>query len=326
MQLVLDKYGISLGLEDGMFKVQHKEGSRKIPFDKIKSIYLQRSASITTDAIFEAIEHEIDITLINKFGMPVGKVWSHKYGSISTIRKNQVYFAESGTGALWVIKQLQTKLENQTAMIIALGKPDDIYENLRNLTIKKIEKYIEKLRELKPSSIKEVEKNLRGWEGTCSRAYFHCINAHLPEQYKFMQRSQHPALDMFNAMLNYAYGILYSKTEAALVTAGIDPYTGIMHRDEYNKPVLVYDVIEGFRVWADFVIIDLCMQQVMFREFFDCEGQVFLLNTSGKKILIQSFNDYMEEIVTINGLARSRNEHINLFAKGLASCLKQLKS
>ncbi len=325
MQLVLDKYGISLGLEDGMFKVQHKEGSRKIPVGKIKSIFLQRSASITTDAIFEAIENEIDITLINKFGMPIGKVWSHKYGSISTIRKNQVHFAGSSQGAQWVIQQLIKKLENQTALIIALGKPDDIHENLRNITMKKIEKYIDKLNDLKPAAISEVEKTLRGWEGTCSRAYFHCVNAHLPEQYQYAQRSQHPALDMFNAMLNYTYGILYSKIEAALVTAGIDPYTGIMHRDEYNKPVLVYDAIEGFRVWADFVIIDLCMQQVIFQEFFDREGQVFLLNTSGKKIVIQSFNDYMEEIITIKGMARSRNEHINLFAKGLASSLKKLK-
>lgn len=325
MQLVLDKYGISLGLEDGMFKVQHKEGSRKIPVGKIKSIFLQRSASITTDAIFEAIENEIDITLINKFGMPVGKVWSHKFGSISTIRKNQVHFAESAQGARWVIEQLQKKLENQTAMIIALGKPDDIHEKLRTQTIKNIEKHIDKMNELNPSTISEVEKTLRGWEGTCSRAYFHCINAHLPGQYKFSQRSQHPALDMFNAMLNYTYGILYSKIEAALVTAGIDPYAGIMHRDEYNKPVLVYDTIEGFRVWADFVVIDLCMQQVIFLEFFDREGQVFLLNTSGKKILIQSFNDYMEEIITVKGLARSRNEHINVFAKSLATKLKQLK-
>jgi CRISPR-associated protein Cas1 len=173
-------------------------------------------------------------------------------------------------------------------------------------------------------TIKDIGERLRGFEGTASRLYFECLSKHLPEQYQFDQRSQHPAFDMFNAMLNYAYGILYGKVEAALVKAGIDPYIGVFHRDEYNRPVLVYDFIENFRLWADYVVTNLCMQQVMFIEFFDVENHVHYLNQHGKRILIQSFNDYFEEVIRFKGNDRSRNQHIVLLSQKLASKLKSL--
>jgi CRISP-associated protein Cas1 len=326
MQLVLNKYGISLTMEDGMFKVSHPEGTRKIPVNEVKSILMQRSGLISSDAVFTAINNEISIAFINKMGHPVGKVWSHKYGSISTIRKNQVLFSQSADGLRWAISQVLAKMENQAALIMMLGKPDDINENMRSSAIKKIEKRVLQIKSLDNLDHAAVKQSIRGWEGSCSKEYFNCINAHIPEQYRFKQRSQHPAFDMFNSMLNYSYGMLYNKIESALVLAGIDPYTGIMHRDEYNKPVLVYDIIERFRVWADFVVIDLCIQQVIFREFFIIEGQVFFLNTSGKQLLIQSLNDYLDEVVSMNGITRSRNEHINIFTRELASSLKKIKN
>jgi CRISPR-associated protein Cas1 len=119
--------------------------------------------------------------------------------------------------------------------------------------------------------------------------------------------------------------MLYNHVERGLIKAGIDPYVGIMHRNEYNRPVLVYDMIEQYRVWADFVVINLCMQKVMFPDFFDVENNVWLLNENGKRILIQSINDYMNEIVERNGKQRSRITHIELDAQNFASKLKKWK-
>ncbi|MBK7886877.1 MAG: CRISPR-associated endonuclease Cas1 [Bacteroidetes bacterium] len=126
---------------------------------------------------------------------------------------------------------------------------------------------------------------------------------------------------MFNCLLNYTYGILYGKVESALIKAGIDPSIGIHHRDDYNKPVFVYDVIEKYRVWADNVVISVCMQEVIFIEFFDVEDGAFWLNNEGKRILIQAFNDYIDEIIVLNGLSRSRATHIDLEMQQLASFL-----
>jgi len=127
-------------------------------------------------------------------------------------------------------------------------------------------------------------------------------------------------------LLNYAYGILYGKIEGALIRAGIDPYIGVMHRDEYNRPVLVYDVIERFRVWADYVVFGLASQQVFTSDCYTIrkDGSYWLEN-NGKRILIQSFNDYLSEVIKIKGVDRSRVVHIDLYAQSLARMFESLK-
>jgi len=108
-----------------------------------------------------------------------------------------------------------------------------------------------------------------------------------------------------------------------MIRAGIDPFLGLFHRDEYNRPVLVYDVIEIFRYWADITVIHLCMQQIIFPEFFDLENGGLFLNGDGKRILIQSFNDYLDEVVMLNNLERSRSTHIDLYMQETARMFKE---
>ena len=80
-----------------------------------------------------------------------------------------------------------------------------------------------------------------------TKKYFEALSSILPEKYKFKSRSRNPAKDEFNAMLNYGYGVLYSMVEKACIIAGLDPYIGFLHTDNYNKKSLVFDVIELFR-------------------------------------------------------------------------------
>jgi CRISPR-associated protein Cas1 len=120
-------------------------------------------------------------------------------------------------------------------------------------------------------------------------------------------------------MLNYGYGMLYGKIEGALIKAGIDPYAGIFHRDDYNRPALVFDVIEKYRVWIDYVVMQLCQQDAMSEECFVNDDNSLRLEGLGKRIVIQSVNDYLEEIIRIKGIDRSRAEHIQLYAHQLAA-------
>ena len=89
--------------------------------------------------------------------------------------------------------------------------------------------------------IEDVRGSIMGIEGSGGRIYFEAISFILPDRYKFEGRSRNPAKDEFNALLNYGYGILYSKVEKACIIAGLDPYVGIIHTDHYNKKSLVFD-------------------------------------------------------------------------------------
>ena len=98
----------------------------------------------------------------------------------------------------------------------------------------------------------------------------------------------------------------------------------MLHRDDYNRPVLVYDVIELYRVWVDYVVFTLVAQNTITDEFFSVrpDGSYWLENL-GRRILIQSVNDYFEEVVTIAGTTRSRITHIHLYCQSLAQTFKK---
>jgi len=318
MQLILDSYGITLAKDHNSFVIRTKEGDKQIPANTVTSIVISKGARVSSDAVLLAIHHEIDLIFVNRTGQPEGRVWSVRYGSISTIRRAQIEFLYSSDSIKWVKNLITTKLENQTAMLVSLEAADDRQERLRQRAINAIHDHKLKVQQILGEHISDMTPSLRGWEGAASRRYFEALAEFVPAAYKFKGRSQHPALDKFNALLNYGYGILYGKIEGALIKAGIDPYTGIFHRDEYNRPVLVYDVIEKYRVWIDHVVTRLCQEEVFIEECFVERNGAVWLEGLGKRILIQSVNDYLAEIIDRKGHQRSRATHIQYEAHALA--------
>ncbi len=304
-----------------MFEVVHKDGKQAIPFDKVTSFLISKGVSLTSDAIFVSLELGIEILFTDRKGFPLGRIWGNRFGSISSIRKAQLNVSTTAEGTDLILGIVKEKMNAQQAMLWCLSKPDGSTDILLHKANARIGKYLEKLQEHEGKTPEAAGPGIRGLEGNASRIYFETISLHLPEQYRFEKRSQHPAEDMFNCLLNYAYGILYGKIESGLIHAGIDPSIGIHHRDEYNKPVFVYDVIEKYRAWADNVVISLCMQEVIFIEFFEIENKAYFLTNEGKRILIQAMNDYLEEVITLEGLSRSRQTHLMLWMQQLAGRL-----
>lgn len=324
MELVLNTYGVSLNRDNEGFVISSKEGSRRIPAEGIKSIQIGRGAQITSDAIMLAVEREIEILFMDRAGNPVGRVWSPKYGSVSSIRKGQINFTFSGKAVDWIKNVILRKVENQQALILTVRAEDDRSLRIAERSIARLEDYRSKISRLKGEIVSDIAATLRGWEGQASRIYFEALNQFIPKKYRFTSRSQKPATDIANAMLNYGYGILYGKIEGALIKAGIDPYVGILHRDDYNRPVLVYDVIELYRVWIDYVVFSILAQDIITDEYYSIRSDgACWLEPLGRRVLIQSVNDYLNDNVTVKGLTRSRETQIALYAQNLAQQFKR---
>lgn len=322
MDLILNTFGTSLIVERGSFVIMHKDGKQRLAPSAIKTISVSRGARISSDAALLAIENEIDVLFIDGRGVPNGRLWSIKYGSISTIRRKQLDFTLSPQAVEWIKNIITEKIDNQAALLYSFSIDDrGILDDVRKLNDYKV-----KIRKLAGETTSEVAASLRGWEGAASRIYFSRISSYMPEAYRFEGRSQHPATDLFNCLLNYGYGILYGKVEGALIKAGIDPYVGVFHRDDYNRPVLVFDVIEKYRVWIDYVVVNLAIQKAIGEECFSVgKDGSYWLEAVGKRILIQSVNDYLDEVVKIGVLERSRANHIGVYAQKLASELMKHK-
>jgi CRISPR-associated protein Cas1 len=327
MHIVLNTYGTSLLVQNGIFKIVHKEGKQLISPEKVKSISMGKGAKISSDAALLAIEYQIDVMFTDKVGKPAGRVWSVKYGSISSILLKQFQFTVSEQAVKWIKDILREKLQNQQALLLSfMGNKPEAELKINN-AVKKIDQLSQSIKSLKGDTVKDIASSLRGFEGTAGRMYFNLLNEFLPRPYQFKNRSLHPAMDLFNMLLNYGYGMLYGKIEGALIKAGIDPYLGVMHADNYNRPVLVFDIIEKYRVWVDYVVIQLSMQEVFDDDCYSVkEDGSFWLENMGKRILIQSVNDYFSELISIDGLSRSRETHIDLFAQNLATLFLNFKA
>ena len=323
MELIINTFGVSLNRDNEGFVVTKGAERQRIPVDSISSIQISKGASITSDAIMLAIEKEIEIIFVEKSGKPVGRVWSPKYGSISTIRKGQVNFCYSHDAVIWIKEIIRQKIENQQALLLTMEAKTTQESDLIDKSVQRLEDYRSKINKLEGVSVRDIAPTLRGWEGVSSKIYFDTLNCFIPEKYRFTQRTQHPAMDVTNAMLNYGYGLLYSRIESSLIKTGIDPYVGVMHRDEHNRPVLVYDVIELYRYWVDYIVFRLLCQNVINDEFYSIktDGSCWL-EVLGRRIMIQAFNDYMDEIVQMKGVSRSRETQMTLYAQNLAQIFK----
>lgn len=327
MEIILNTYGTSLSRDSEGFVVTTSEGRQRIPAEGVSSIQMGRGAQITSDAVLLAIEREITVVFTDKSGKPLGRVWSPKYGSISTIRKGQLNFARSKDAVKWIKDELKKKIENQQTLLLMMKCDAKDTEGERDASVEKLEGFLGKMAKIEGESVRDVAQSLRGLEGMASKVYFKAMNLLLPEEYRFAERSQHPALDVSNAMLNYGYGMMYGKIEGDMIKAGIDPYIGVLHRDEYNRPVLVYDVIEQYRVWIDYVVVSLLCQKVVTDEYYSHsdDGSVWL-EQMGRRVLIQSVNDYLGEVVTMKGVTRSRENMIFLYVQDLAQKFKKYES
>lgn len=142
---------------------------------------------------------------------------------------------------------------------------------------------------------------------------------------RFEKRSRRPSLDAFNACINYAYGMLYNTVETSIITAGLDPEMGIFHKEQLNKPTLVYDLIEPFRPWTDRVVIDLFLNRKIPRDCFEDKEEGVWLGQKGKAILIPSINEHLIEKTYFNQKRIKRKDQINHLALELAQMFYKLK-
>ncbi len=168
-------------------------------------------------------------------------------------------------------------------------------------------------------SLEELASTIMGFEGTASRIYFKLLSQLIPESHRFSGCSPRPALDAFNAFLNYAYGILYSKTERALIIAGLDPYIGLLHTDNYNKKSFVFDFIEAYRILADEPVFYVFSRHRFKPEYIEPVYKGVRLSTEGKKFFAPYLLEYLDSIIRYRNKNRKQIDMIQTDAHAFAN-------
>lgn len=310
MQIHINTYGSYLHIKDQMFEIKlpDNRGIHHFAAHKIKSIWLSKGIALSTEAVFLAVKNNIDMIFLEWDGHPIGRIWHSKLGSTTLIRKKQLEASLDNRALKYICDWLVKKLENQIDFLKDLKKHRMEQESLFESNSGKILEFKSKIKNIKAQSLDQIADQLRAWEGNAGKYYFSTLSDILPRQYQFNGRSTRPATDEFNAFLNYAYGILYSRVEKSLLIAGIEPYLGFLHRDDYNHKSMVFDFIEPFRIFAEKPIFHLFSGKKVKKDHTEKIANGVRVTKEGKALIIENFNKYFDdEKVRYKNKNRSRS-------------------
>lgn len=326
VQLVINTYGAYLKKSGECFVVKKEDKVFEVSPRKVESIMITTSAYLSTDAVKLAMDNNIDIIFLDKYGSPYGRVWHSKLGSTTLIRRRQLEMSESEQGLILAKDWVAVKVSNQSEFLGRLSRPrKDKAEKLTASSngLKEIRKKLGAL----SGTLDERRGTIMGLEGTAGRIYFELLSHVMPERFRFNGRSRNPAKDEFNAMLNYGYGVLYSLVEKGCILAGLDPYIGFVHTDNYNKKSLVFDLIELFRIYAEEPIVFLFSGRKVKVEYFDkLPNNGMTLNKDGKAFLIEALNRHLDESIRYRGRNIQRRDTIQMECHRIANSLIEGKS
>ena len=302
MEITVNTYGAYLHVKEDMFEVRIKDTeapngvrTQQRAAHKVRTIILAQGTMLSTAAVKLALKNNIDIVFIENDGFPIGRIWHGKLGSTTKIRKRQLETSLNTEGVKFVKSWITQKVDNQRDFIQDLKKHRPQHADFLNDKIQKLEALIISIQSLEGTKISDIADTLRGLEGTAGRLFFETQSYVLPSEHQFKGRSSRPAQDGYNAFLNYCYGFLYRRVEKSLIIAGIDPYVGFFHRDDYNQKSMVFDFIEPYRIWADTAVFRLFSAKKINKSHFDELANGISLNKEGKALAAEHFANYLDE-------------------------------
>lgn len=313
MRLIINNFGHNISFDQGMIVVKNKKQKihEEFPLLQIESITIQKNARVSSQLLLQCIQNAIPVFLEENLKIK-GIIWSSKYGSIGSIRKNQALLSHSNKKYELINKLLYLKNSNRIKFLNKITK---------NLLFKnKIEQQTLFNLNFKKGCIKET--TLRGWEGKCSALYFDCYFSLMPKQWKSKKRENKNANHPLNILLNYGYGFLYNELTVSLIEAGIDPYVGFFHRDQYAKPTLTFDLIEQYRCWVEEVVFIFVKKN---RNNIDFIIENNLIKKPFKEEFISEMIKYLsKDIILWNKRKKTRKMHIKLDCHALAQYFLKL--
>jgi CRISPR-associated protein Cas1 len=287
-----------------LFIVIGNEGKKEIPAEKVDCIIVSSNALISTQAIKLCIEKQIHLVLSEYSGKPFARLWVSNPGKNSMIRRKQYINIETEMAFLISQDLVKIKISRQKNLLLYLKNNRDSQITEVENAISSISLTLQKLNQIKFEP--NYKSNLLGLEGACALLYFKAIAKCVPKKWTFENRSKHPAIDEFNAVLNYVYGLGYSSMERIIIISGLDPNAGFYHSDAYGKPTLSYDLLEIVRPMLDRLTITFFTKRIVTDVWFEKQQAneklmgIYLTKFARKKI-IDSFSEKYKKLIEKEG-------------------------
>ncbi len=256
-EVVVTRPGTHLGRTGERLLIRF-EGRREseLPFSLVRNItILTRAVSLSGELMAEAAGRGIPIVIAGTDGRPVVRIGAPETASHE--RSLAQSLLATGPAGLELARTIVAgKIRNQVNLLRYYLKyperrADGDFLGLANRAIREMEATRESVLSRVFGADLELERNrLFAAEGQAASSYWSAVRSLLWWKPGFTGRVRRGAGDLVNSLLNYGYGILYSRLMNVLVGAGLNVYIGFLHKPQKGKAGLLYDFIEEFRTAA----------------------------------------------------------------------------
>jgi len=289
-RLLLNDYGIFLGLKKGYFYV--KKGNEKAIFapSQIEQIIvLTGGASISSAAIRQALKFNIPISFHLSDGKFLGMI--KRIGSANVLLRKKQYEARFNEKGIEIARKVAiAKIYNQRTLLSQYLRTKELDDGKRGEiqdAIDKMSDYLEVIKSL------VLQSDIIKAEAEAAKLYWNCFKYFVKAEFKERKKRFDEPKDPVNVCLNYGYSILGSQVWHAVELKGLDPYAGYLHVDSPRRPALVMDLMEEFRQ----VVIDrVVIRFINSLDNFNIIEKGFLKREHRKKLVSMIFQRLEEKI------------------------------
>lgn len=300
--------------------VAHKAGPRlvveknsevvgRLPIRLVDGVVVGRNAQLSTQTIFELMEQHIPIFYIDGRGKIIGHFINEKQSATRLLRQLEIFRDP----------QRQLELAREVIAEKIFNQRDLLKRYEKTVDADKLDKAAKKLKQTadKLNAMQSLDE-LRGAEGLAAKFYFATFADLLDGKWKWKERTQHPARDPVNALLNYGYAFLEREVRIAVALAGMDARIGFFHANDGRKDSLIFDLMEFFRQPViDRFILSLFNKKMIQPDHFATTPEECRLTDDGRIVFCTRYEEYMAKKYREYGDKTSRdviNERVKKFS------------
>ena len=287
----------------------------RLPLRSVDGVIIGRNANVTTQTIFELMNQRVPIFYIDSYGKIIGQFVYERQSATRLLRQLEI-FSDADKQLELSREIISEKIFNQRDLLKRYGK---------TVEAGKLERAIKRLKQTADnlSALKSLDE-LRGAEGMASKIYFATFAELLDQtRWKWKERTQHPAKDPVNSLLNYGYAFLEREVRIAAALAGFDARIGFFHSNDGRKDSLIFDLMEFFRqpVIDRFILSMFNKRMIQPEHFFKTEAECRLTD-DGRIIFCNRYEEYMAKAYREYD-GKNTRDVINERVKAFSACINR---
>ena len=284
--LYFERPGTVVGIRSNQCMIRFPNGiSQTVPIESIESVTLLCPAQLTEQFMTVCLKKNIPVSYFSKGGTYFGRLVSTD--NVNTKRQRiQCSLYDTPFALKFAERVLQAKLHNQEVILkrYARYRSVDVTD-----TIKTVRYNHDRI-----SQCKQIPEML-GHEGMAAKAYFSGLSRLIDPQFAFHGRNKRPPKDPFNTLISLGYSILMNELYGRIEAKGLNPFFGLIHRDDEKHPTLASDLMEEWRaILVDATALSLLNRHELGPEDFEYKDEGCYLTKDGLATFLEKFHDKMQ--------------------------------